>query len=217
MRITFITMALVVQHKVSGSQDSLALKVTHLVCLSVQTQPHYEETFTTGAGVVDGTPAAGDTTVNVSAGGGSVGDGGAKFNVGDIVHFQETDGSQYEITAIVDDALTIRQLDNPNGGGLKSALADGTDVRRRWKYYDQVDAMPDTSTWATGKNITNDEIHVVVYDETGDITGYDSDLQAVEQVQLSKVFAFVSQAEDAKTAQGGTNYYVNVINTHHNM
>ena len=38
-------------------------------------------------------------------GGGSVGDGGSKFNVGDIVHFQETDGSQYEITAIVDDAL----------------------------------------------------------------------------------------------------------------
>ena len=99
----------------------------------------FEETFTTGAGEVSGTPAAGATTVNVSAGGGAVGDGGAKFNVGDIVHFQETDGSQYEITAIVDDALTIRQLDNPNGGGLKSALADGTDVRRRWKYYDQVD------------------------------------------------------------------------------
>ena len=27
--------------------------------------------------------------------------------------------------------LTIRLKDNPNGGGLKSALADGTDVRRR--------------------------------------------------------------------------------------
>ena len=133
----------------------------------------YEETFTTGAGEVSGTPAAGDTTVNVSDGGGAVGDGGAKFNVGDIVHFQETDGSQYEITAIVDDALTIRQLDNPNGGGLKSALADGTDVRRRWKYYDQVDSAPDTSVWGASKNITNDEIHVVVFDTNGDITGYD--------------------------------------------
>ena len=52
----------------------------------------YEETFTTGAGEVSGTPAAGATTVNVSAGGGSVGDGGAKYNVGDIVYFQEADG-----------------------------------------------------------------------------------------------------------------------------
>ena len=31
------------------------------------------------------------------------------------------DGQQYEVTAINNDALTIRQLDDPNGGGLKSA------------------------------------------------------------------------------------------------
>ena len=74
----------------------------------------------------------GATTVNVSAGGGSVGAGGAKYNVGDIVFFQEADGQQYEVTAINNDALTIRRLDDPNGGGLKTALADGTDVRRRW-------------------------------------------------------------------------------------
>ena len=102
-------------------------------------QLHLKKHSQRGSGEVSGTPAAGATTVNVSAGGGSVGDGGAKYNVGDIVHFFEADGSQYEITAIVDDALTIRQLDNPNGGGLKSALADGTNVRRRWRFYDQVD------------------------------------------------------------------------------
>ena len=37
-------------------------------------------------------------------------------------------------------------------------------------------------------------------------------LVEVELVQFLKVFSFVSQAEDAKTSQGGTNYYVNVIN-----
>ena len=58
----------------------------------------------------------------------------------------------------------------------KSALADGTAVRRRWKYYDQVDVAPGTSVWGASKNITNDEIHVVVYDRNGDITGYDGDL-----------------------------------------
>ena len=132
----------------------------------------YEETITTGAGEVSGTPAAGATTVNVSAGGGSVGDGGAKYNVGDIVYFQEADGQQYEVTAITDDALTIKQLDNPNGGGLKSALADGTNVRRRWRFYDLFDAAPGTSTYATGKGLVGDEMHVVVFDRTGDISGF---------------------------------------------
>ena len=173
----------------------------------------FEETFTTGAGVVDGTPAAGATTVNVSAGGGSVGDGGSKFSVGDIVHFQEADGSQYEVTAITDDALTIRQLDNPNGGGLKSALADATNVRRRWKFYDLFDAAPGTSTWATGKGVTSDEMHVVVFDRTGGITGFDAEVAGQRTTAVIETFPFVSQAAGSKTAQGGTNFYANVVNT----
>ena len=40
----------------------------------------------------DGTPAVGQTTVNI--------DDGSKFNVGDIVHFFEADGQQYEVTGI---------------------------------------------------------------------------------------------------------------------
>ena len=171
----------------------------------------YEETITTGAGEVSGTPAAGATTVNVSAGGGSVGDGGAKYNVGDIVYFQEADGQQYEVTAITDDALTIKQLDNPNGGGLKSALADGTDVRRRWRFYDLFDAAPGTSTYATGKGLVGDEMHVVVFDRTGDISGFRADTNGERTNSVLETFAFLSQAASAKTAQGGTNYYPDVI------
>ena len=171
----------------------------------------YEETITTGAGEVSGTHAAGATTVNVSAGGGSVGDGGAKYNVGDIVYFQEADGQQYEVTAITDDALTIKQLDNPNGGGLKSALADGTDVRRRWRFYDLFDAAPGTSTYATGKGLVGDEMHVVVFDRTGDISGFRADTNGERTNAVLETFAFVSQAASAKTAQGGTNYYPDVI------
>ena len=98
----------------------------------------YEQSFSGAAGtlgVTTGTPAAGATTVGIDNGGGSAGDGGALFNVGDIVHFAEADGQQYEVTAVATDDITIRQLDNPNGGGLKSALTAATTVRRRWKYY----------------------------------------------------------------------------------
>ena len=171
----------------------------------------FEETLDgTSNGEVSGTPAAGATTVTVSAAGGSASN---HYNIGDIVHFGEADGQEYEVTAITGADLTIRQLDNPNGGGLKSALTDGTAVRRRWKFYDQVDSAPGTSTWGTSKNITNDEIHVVVYDKTGEITGYDADVAGGRTSSVIEVYSFVSQAEDAKTAQGGSNYYVNVINT----
>ena len=179
--------------------------------VSMCTSPEAFEETLNGAGEVSGTPAAGATTVNVSAGGGSAGAGGAKYNVGDIVFFQEADGQQYEVTAINNDALTIRQLDNPNGGGLKSALADGTDVRRRWAFYDLFDSAPGTSTYATSKNVSDDEMHIVVYDKTGDISGFRKDTAGERTNSVLETYAFLSQHPNAKTPQGGTNYYPDVI------
>jgi hypothetical protein len=160
---------------------------------------------TTTSLVDDATLAAGDTSVTV--------DDGTEFSVGDIVYFQEADGSQYEVTAVAGNDLTIRQLDNANGGGLKSAIADNTAIRRRWKFYDLFDGAPGTSTWATGKGVTSDEMHVVVYDRTGGITGFDSDVAGQRTTAVIETFPFVSQAASARTPQGGTNFYANVVNT----
>ena len=44
-------------------------------------------------------------------------------------------------------------------------------VRRRWQYYDLVGAAPGTSPYVSGRGGSNDEIHVVVIDEDGGITG----------------------------------------------
>jgi hypothetical protein len=169
------------------------------ICSSAEA---YEETTTSL--VDDATLAAGDTSVTV--------DDGTEFAVGDIIYFQESDGQQYEVTAIATNDLTIRQLDNPNGGGLKTAIADDTAIRRRWKFYDLFDAAPGTSTWATDRNLSEDEIHVVVYDRDGGITGYDADLAGQRTLAVIETFAFVSQANTAKTAQGGTNFYANIVN-----
>ena len=170
----------------------------------------YEETFTTGAGEVSGTPAAGATTVNVSAGGGSVGDGGAKYNVGDIVHFQEADGQEYEVTAITNDALTIRQLDNPNGGGLKSALADGTDVRRRWAFYDLFDSATVHQHTQLVKVLSVTRCTLLYLIEL--VTFLVSEKTLVkEQTQFLKHSHLYRKEASAKTAQGGTNYYPDVI------
>ena len=174
----------------------------------------YEQTFSGNAGtlgVTTGTPAIGATTVGVDTGGGSAGAGGAAFNVGDIVHFQEASGQEYEVTAISTDNLTIKQLDNPNGGGLKTALSAATNVRRRWRFYDLFDAAPGTSPYATGKGLLQDELHVVVFDRTGDISGFRAYTNGERTQSVLETFPFVSQAASAKTAQGGTNFYPDVI------
>ena len=174
----------------------------------------YEETFSGNSGtlgVVDGTPAAGATTVNIDAGGGSAGAGGAKFNVGDIVHFFEADGQEYEVTGISTDTLTIRQKDDPNGKGLKTALTDATNVRRRFRFYDLFDAAPGTSTFATGKGVTLDELHIVVFDRTGDISGFRADTAGERTLSVLETYAGVSQHPNAKTSQGNANFYPEVI------
>jgi len=160
----------------------------------------YEQTVTSTASAA----SAGATTLAVTD--------GTEFSVGDIIYLQETDGSQYEVTAIATNDLTIRQLDNPNGGGLKTAMVGGEAIRRRWRFYDLFDAAPGTSTWAADRNISGDEMHVVVYDTTAAITGFDNDVAGQRTTSVLETYAFVSQAASAKTTQGGTNYYPTVIN-----
>ena len=144
-------------------------------------------------------------------------DNGAKFNVGDIITFDGTDGisghsTKYEITGIATHVLTIRQSDQVNGGGLTAAVVDNEKITRRWKFHDLFDSAPSTSTWAADKGYTNDEMHIVVYDNTGAITGFDADAPGQRTAAVLETFAYVSQGGIAKTPQGGSNFYANVLN-----
>jgi len=124
------------------------------------------------------------------------------FNVGDIVNFGEDGGYEYRVTAISTNDITI--VRHPSGvGGLHTAVANGASVRRRWRYYDLVSAAPGTSAYASERNGSNDEIHIVVIDEDGDISG--------TLGSVLEVYDAVSVASDAKTPQGDTNYYRDVI------
>jgi len=172
------------------------------VCASAEA---YEEVLGSGNQVA-GALSVGDTTVAV--------DDGAAFSVGDIIFLQEESGQQYEVTAIATNNLTVRQLDNPNGGGIASAIADNTTIRRRWRFYDLFDAAPGTSAWAVtqGLSAAEDELHVVVYDTTGAITGYDIDVAGNRGNAVIETHAFLSKHPNAKTPQGGTAFYPNRVN-----
>jgi len=84
----------------------------------------------------------------------------------------------------------------------------GVSFDRYWKYYDQVRAAPGTSTYVDAKGGVGDEIHVVVADEDGDITG--------TKGQILEVFEGKSRATDAKTESGETNFWIDVIKAQSN-
>jgi hypothetical protein len=73
-----------------------------------------------------------------------------------------------------------------------------------WSYKNEFDAFPQTSTFANTINASNDELHVVVVDKDGLLSG--------TKGQVLETYPFVSVANNAKNADGSTNYVLDVIN-----
>jgi len=89
------------------------------------------------------------------------------------------------------------------GNSIRVSLADSGGFTA-WQYASQFDAAPSTSAYVTEKGGSGDELHVIVLDRTGSISGTAGSV-------LEK-FSFLSKASDAKNSDGSTNYYKNVIN-----
>ena len=168
--------------------------------LQVSTCPSataYEEVNKTT--VADASMAVGDTVVTVTSGTG--------ISAGDIVNF----GDQYEyrVVSVSTNDLNIVRKEEPqhfgtsDSSGLHAVPTNGAQVRRRWKYYDLFDKAPGTSPAAAAKGGVNDELHIVVVDEDGAITGTKGD--------VLETYDAVSKGSDAKTPQGDVNYYPDVI------
>jgi len=129
-------------------------------------------------------------------------DAGTAFVVGDIIKFANHT-NQYKITAISTHTLTIEALNQPAGTGLVAALVDNEAVDRYWEHYALFDKLPGTSGHATLIGASNDEIHLVVIDEDGAITG--------TKGTVLESHGFVSLASDANDSVGNSNYYRDVI------
>ena len=81
-------------------------------------------------------------------------------------------------------------------------------MKRRWGYFNLFDAAPGTSDYVSdrhsGGDAARDELHIVVVDEDGEITG--------QKRTVLERFSNLSRASDSKTADGSTNYYKTVVN-----
>ena len=131
------------------------------------------------------------------------------FSVGDLVKVGNSIiGVQYlEITSIptaTTDSITI---------GFDAPLVTTEDisitnqnVTRSWKYRDLVEAKPGRSNYVArnGNTAANDELHVIVADEDGEISGIPG--------TILEVWQGLSRATDAKSEDGGALYYKEVIN-----
>ena len=97
------------------------------------------------------------------------------------------------------------------GNSLKVSLWANTNYIARsqwnsstWAYAELFDSAPNTSTFAASVAGRGDELHLIVIDEDGRISG-------TANTVLER-FPYISKASDAITSDGGSNYYVNVIN-----
>jgi len=89
------------------------------------------------------------------------------------------------------------------GNALKVSLCD-SNTYASWEFVNNFPNTPGTSTYASTRNGTNDEMHIAVVDETGAWTGTANTI-------LEK-FELVSKASDALLPDGSSNFYVDVVN-----
>ena len=125
------------------------------------------------------------------------------FSVGDIIYLQEANGQKYRITNIATNDLTIVRYPTTSATGLTGAVAAAVQVDRYWRWYEQFDRAPGTSEYASIRGGSLDEMHIIIVDEDGLISGVANEI-------LEK-YSDVSKASDALTSEGNANYYADVL------
>ena len=93
------------------------------------------------------------------------------------------------------------------GNSLLVGISDQTAsqaVFDAWAYSAEFDGRPGTSTYASNRGASNDEIHVIVVDQDGLFTGTAG--------TVLERFPYLSKAADARKDNGEGNFYVDVVN-----
>ena len=87
--------------------------------------------------------------------------------------------------------------------GTSDSDNGGTNNFNSWTYKNDFDAAPGTSAYVSGLGGKNDEIHIAVIDEDGDISGTAG--------TILETYPFLSVASNAKATDGTSNYYKDVL------
>jgi len=101
-------------------------------------------------------------------------------------------------------AITLEEKYTGNTILINSTQSIPANVTRFWEFYNNFDVAPGTSPFANTQGGTADEIHVAIVDEDGKWTGTKN--------QVIETWPSLSLASDAKTPEGASNYYKDVLN-----
>ena len=125
-----------------------------------------------------------------------------------------TTGTVYKVSAVTgtSPAVTAFTLTTVAGAAIVTTAGTPTGLTytagtaySSWTYADQFDYTPSATTSVAAAGGSNDELHIIVVDVDGAISGTAGTI--LEQ------FAGVSKASDARDSLGRSNFYKNVINT----
>ena len=172
-----------------------SLKVA--VCQSSDT---FESTLSPALNIQADSVNANTTTANVAS----------SVSAGDFLYFANStvriDVQVASITSTSNESkiVLVEAPSSTDLGTTSLVTTDASAVKRRWEYYDFFDGAPGTSTYSSDRSGANDEMHIAVVDEDGEISG-------IKDTVIER-FAFVSKASDAKLEDGSTNYYKTVVN-----
>jgi hypothetical protein len=111
--------------------------------------------------------------------------------------FRANSGTYVEVASIAANGLL----------GVLSSAYDATNtngpIGKKWKYADNFNGAPGTSTYASNRAGSGDEMHVIVVDQGGLFTGTAN--------TVLETFPYVSKAVDATKDDGSPNYVRDVI------
>ena len=144
------------------------------------------------------------TTLNDSA-------GGTRLLVNNLTHWEDTVSSAVgEGASKLSSGTWIAKYPGVLGDALTVSFCPASDSAAAehftgWAYASSFDGKPGTSSYASKNGASNDEVHVVVLDRTGDISGTPGSV-------LEK-FEYLSVAKGALTPDNSPNYIADVLNS----
>lgn len=134
---------------------------------------------------------------------------GYDSDAGSAPLIKNRDNFDNQISALADsDHSFIAKYPGDVGNSISihwlGADSSGDSDWTNWTYNTSFDAAPGTSTWASDAGASNDEVHVVIVDRLGEVSG--------TRGAVLETFPFVSLAKGALNADGSSNYIIDRIN-----
>lgn len=133
----------------------------------------------------------------------------AAANVPEFIATKDADanravGGKVTSTDLVGTVVKVEKVEVINLDAKAAVELNAATCDKEWAYGNEFNRAPGTSNYAANAGAVNDEVHMILIDTTGAITGVKNG--------VIKKWEGASKAYDAKASDGTSSYYKNLIN-----